>query len=129
MSGTKKIIYVVLIVISIGFAAYYFAQNSDQTATTGLEVVSTQDMSNLTAEITAELTKLNKIDLSRNRLDRDIFKNDIYLSLKDHTVKINDEPLGRINPFLPFITNFNQEVTPTKTPTPSPSPANRRTNN
>ncbi|HMO78916.1 MAG TPA: hypothetical protein PJ997_02435 [Candidatus Paceibacterota bacterium] len=118
MSGTKKIIYIVLIIIAIGFAFYYFSNNSDTSSTFGsLQVTTAQDMSNLTSEIKIKLRNIDQINLSRTRIDADIFQNPINSSLVDHSTTIIDEPTGRVNPFLPYITTFTTPTSPSATTT------------
>ncbi|HMP67282.1 MAG TPA: hypothetical protein PKA60_00850 [Candidatus Paceibacterota bacterium] len=106
--GTKKIIIVALILV-LGFFIYNFASSGSRNSnTTSLQITQRQNVDILSAEIKRALRSVDAIDLTENRLNRDIFGNPVYNSLVDHNTVTPEEPTGRINPFLPYITIFSQ---------------------
>lgn len=112
----KKIFYTstaVLGVITLGIAGFasflgsdIFAESSPLTQ----EVPTTVPVSNDGAVILSVLNEMNNI-----KLESEIFMNPMFLSLKDFTVNLIEEPKGRPNPFAPITGNPEGVMVPETT--------------
>jgi hypothetical protein len=97
----KKIILLILLAIVL-FVVYAVFIKKDPTNTsdgnliTGGGVLS-EDARALGNQISQALLRLEQI-----KLDRNIFTNNIYVTLVDRSEPIIDEPIGRPNPFAPI---------------------------
>lgn len=101
ISKSTIIIIVVCIVLAI---VYFYIQGGNSTSSNSLLEGTNADG---TAVGLAELSLLNQINSIR--LDTSIFTNSVYQSLKDYSVAIPPQNVGRPNPFAPIpgVTNMS----------------------
>ncbi|MDB5238925.1 MAG: hypothetical protein JWO00_260 [Candidatus Parcubacteria bacterium] len=87
---------VVVIVVALAAVGYFYTQGSSVPAgSTGLTATNGSGDVGL-----AEINLLNQIESIR--MDSSLFQNPTYLSLKDYTVEIPSQNVGRPNPFAPI---------------------------
>jgi hypothetical protein len=97
----KKIILVILLAIVL-FVVYAVFIKKDPTNTVDGNLITSggvlsEDARALGNQISQALLRLEQI-----KLDRNIFTNNIYVTLVDRSEPIIDEPIGRPNPFAPI---------------------------
>jgi hypothetical protein len=97
----KKIILIILIAIIL-FVVYAVFIKKDPTNTADGNLITrggvlSEDARALGNQISQALLRLEQI-----KLDRNIFTNNIYITLVDRSEPIIDEPIGRPNPFAPI---------------------------
>jgi hypothetical protein len=90
-------IFIILLVVGIAGAGYYFftgqggsALLSSESANASPETVAGRDFLNLL------------VSLRSLRLDDSVFSDTSFTSLKDFSVELKPQPRGRNNPFLPI---------------------------
>jgi len=100
MNKKNQIITVILVVI-VGFVAFnYLKGNSNDNS--GSSIVAEQKV----AEFAGAREILNLLNrMSKVKLDDSIFNNNSFKSLKDTTVVLVGQPVGRDNPFAPLGTD------------------------
>lgn len=86
-------IIVILIAVAIG-AYVYFTRGEGGEAVLEREVKTDEAVGK---DLLLSLMKLKAI-----KLDSDIFKDPVFLSLDDFTIELLAQPVGRSNPFLPL---------------------------
>lgn len=99
MTPKLKKIIITLIIILILFVVYAVFIKKDPTAESmigGTGSVSS-DAQVLGSQISQALVRIEQI-----KLDRGIFDNNIYKTLTDRSEIIEEEPIGRSNPFAPI---------------------------
>lgn len=100
MTPKLKKISITLLVLGVLFVLYAILKPSPDkiSLTDGISAIKgsgeSQEIGN---QITQALNQINLISL-----DTSIFTNEIYVSLKDRSQQISDEPIGRPNPFAPI---------------------------
>lgn len=94
---TKNTIILALILLAIGVAMYFYATRDKEPddlligVTAGMEITPVDD------DLLAALRDLKKL-----RLDQEIFKNPVFISLVDFGQILAEQPKGRANPFAPL---------------------------
>ncbi len=108
-SKTSQIIIVVILIV-LAFVGYrlYFVPTD-----TGSSTLAAEKNTQLSAQGNELYLSLKK--LSAVSLDSSIFANPIFLSLVDYTVTIQDQAVGRPNPFAPIGSDgsFNSSISST----------------
>ncbi len=93
----KNILLIVALVVIIGAA--YFTFFRDPAPEEGLVSVETNPaLSGVGGELIIELNRLKAL----GTVNKDIFSDPVFVSLKDFTQVVEPEPLGRGNPFAPI---------------------------
>jgi len=107
-SKTKQII-IAVVVIAIAFFGYqmFFAPKD-----TGTSTLSTTSAVKQTVVDGAQLYTMLK-RLTNVNLKGDIFSNQTFISLVDYGVTIQDQPVGRPNPFAPIGSDSGSQVSTT----------------
>lgn len=114
MSPKIKNIIIVIVIIVIAFFGYqmYFVSSTPAAIT----LVAEQAAANQFVDGQAILTLLN--NLNRVTLDESIFSNKIFISLTDFGKPIQEQAIGRQNPFLPIgVDNAGVIIVPKSTST------------
>ena len=93
----QNIIILVVTIIVLGFAFNYLL-NSKETATSSSLSLVTSSAEDINAKEILKL--LGKMTLVK--LDDGIFKSPVFLYLKDTSVTLVSQPVGRLNPFSPI---------------------------
>jgi len=97
MNKGIKAIVVILVIALISFGAWKYLTR-DKAAESGALLSTTKSADfQVGREIIAELNMLNSL-----KLDSQVFQDPVFLSLRDFTVGVFQEDLGRPNPFAPF---------------------------
>jgi hypothetical protein len=124
MTPKLKKIIIVLIILVILFVIYaVFVKSNPQIdpllkgSGTQSDSVSTEEAQALGSQISQALLRIEKI-----RLDKAIFSDQIYRTLIDRSRPIEDEPMGRKNPFAP-IGDISSDTTIRSTSTTRSIPA------
>jgi len=100
MNKKNQIIVIILVVI-VGFVIFtYFKNNSGDTS--GSSIVAEQKVAEF-AGAREILSLLNR--MSNVKLDDSLFNDNSFKSLKDTTVVLVSQPVGRNNPFAPLGTD------------------------
>jgi hypothetical protein len=109
---TKQIIIaiVIIIVAFLGFKFFFPSAGSPDSALTAQSASSAQFVDGQT--ILASLGQLNKVTL-----DESIFTNKIFASLISFSVPIQDQAIGRQNPFSPIGVDSSAVILPRGTST------------
>jgi len=89
----KKTIILVIILLVLIFIGYKFFWNTDSAASDETAVIDNEVVLKFVAML--EEIKALKLDVS-------FFASPIFTSLKDYTVEISPQPVGRKNPFAPI---------------------------
>lgn len=104
MTPKLKKIIILIIVLAILFVVYAVFIKADPVNTalidgraTGKKSVGQEDARALGTQISQALLRIEQISL-----DKTIFNDAVYISLKDRSQPITDEPIGRDNPFAPI---------------------------
>lgn len=87
----KIIVSLVIIFVLVGFFYYSFSGQLEKIKSEEISSVSTETIG---GDILVIFDRLNSISLNT-----DILRSETFLSLKDFSVAISDEPQGRPNPF------------------------------
>jgi hypothetical protein len=96
----KKIIIaiLVLIVLFVVYAIFIKADPKNPPLIAGTSTVQgSEEAKVLGSQISQALLRIEQI-----KLDKSIFESKIFQTLKDRSVPIEDEPMGRSNPFAPL---------------------------
>ena len=96
----KKIILIVLalIVLFVIYAVFIKkAPEGDVLVKSDTATQTSTDARLLGTKISQALLRIEQI-----KLDKSVFTSDIYKSLRDRSVAITEEPMGRSNPFAPL---------------------------
>jgi regulatory protein YycI of two-component signal transduction system YycFG len=99
---TKRIIIIVIILLVIVVAYLIYARQFSNTGDPLLSSDTQPELSEERASVIAEeinqqLRRIDSIDL-----DTAFLKGDLFRSLSDQSQTINEEPVGKNNPFSPF---------------------------
>ena len=130
---SKKIIIssLAIVILFVIYAVFIKSNPKVTLFVTGASISSQgqEDARILGAQIAQALVQIEKITLSKK-----IFGSEIYKSLKDRSQPINDEPMGRANPFAPIgdvsvksstrATTTNTTATSTKSQNATSTPGN-----
>lgn len=108
---TKLVVGLVVAVVA-GVGAYlYFGTGStapnDSLQTSGSGNPPDDAMTSETEEVDTDLILAQLTRLKNIKIDTDVFDSDAFLSLRDISVTISDQPVGRENPFIP--SDFTQQ--------------------
>lgn len=96
-SSKSTIISIVLIVV-VALIAYFYYESTIPVSNSGLQT--TTETSDAQAAGMRVLSLLNQI--RSLKIDTSIFKDPAYLTLRDYSVAIPQENVGRPNPFAPL---------------------------
>ncbi|PIP86983.1 hypothetical protein COW81_02625 [Candidatus Campbellbacteria bacterium CG22_combo_CG10-13_8_21_14_all_36_13] len=92
---TKTLLIILtLIITGFGVSNLIFAQEDGS-------LVSAKDSGQITGDTEQEIISL-LLELRALKLDGELFASDSFKSLKDFSVKLDKEPVGRTNPFAPI---------------------------
>lgn len=97
----KKIILVILI-LTILFIVYALFIKKDPTNTNLVSSGVSDIQSSAEAQVIGNQIAQALLRIEKIKLDKTIFNSDIYKSLQDRSQPINEEPIGRSNPFAPL---------------------------
>lgn len=93
----KVVVGVVVLIILVGL--FFGMQSSSVTPT---PILQTSQQSDAEKQMVTTLLTLRAVNLSGT-----IFSDPVFLSLKDFSTEIKDEPKGREDPFAPYFTVAN----------------------
>lgn len=120
----KKVIIIILLLIVL-FIVYAIFIKPDPTEKALIEgkASSTNTISQENAQVLAGQISQALLRIEQISLDRSIFTNEVYLTLKDRSQPIESEPIGRPNPFAPIgnISSIKSTVRSMSTSTTSTS--------
>lgn len=94
MQSLTKNIAIILGVVTIAFAGYYFYTQQGTGDTSDTANASVQQMLSSTEVFIARSQELDQVSL-----DMSFFEDERFRSLKSFTKPLKDEPVGRSNPF------------------------------
>jgi hypothetical protein len=96
--ASKKNIIIIIGIVLLALVVYFYYEGSRPTADTSFETVT----ANADAEAVGSrvLSLLNQI--RSLKIDTTVFKDPAYMSLRDYSVAIPQEDVGRENPFAPI---------------------------
>src|SRR3989344_6917497 len=94
----KNMLLVVALIIVLIAGYFTFFRKSDTTGTELVDVGTNLGVPAVGQELLIELNRLNAL----KSINKDIFTDPVFVSLKDFTQNITPEPLGRSNPFAPI---------------------------
>jgi hypothetical protein len=99
MADKKKIgqLILLVVVLAVAYFGYRAFTGGGNVASNINPAGGPESATQAGQEILAQLNNLKKINLSNH-----LFTGPAYLSLKDFTVTLNDQPKGRPNPFAPI---------------------------
>lgn len=100
----NKLLIVLLVIIVLAGGYFVFSGGSDDTSGNLLTATFADMDIPAEQEIVSLLLKLRSIELKG-----DLFERDDFDSLVDFGVELQDEPVGRDNPFAPIGTIFEEE--------------------
>ncbi len=123
----NKFLIIVIIVVSIGGA--YISSSNDLASGSLVKVAHASSLTSSTGFISSALSSLSSSDkisadiaflttltsLKRIKIDKSIFSNKSFISLRNNAVKIDPVSPGRVNPFSPIGVN-NRTVNTVSTP-------------
>ena len=92
----KNIIILIVTIIILGFAFNYLLNKKGDSGTSSLSVVVSPAEDANAKEILKLLGEMYLV-----KLDDSIFKSPVFLYLKDTSVTLKNQPVGRLNPFAP----------------------------
>lgn len=95
-SSKKTLFIIIAIVVIAGIAYFYYQGSTPSTSSTLTQAPSAADQ----AIGTRVLDLLNQIRTLR--IDTSIFKDPAYATLRDYSVAIPPQDVGRVNPFAPL---------------------------
>jgi hypothetical protein len=99
LSKTKKIVYgLILFVLAIALYFTYFSSPSSSSKVIVDSGTSGDGSSTLVGQDILDLVD----SLQRVSIDQSVFVNPLFQNLKDFTVTVQREPIGRSNPFAPL---------------------------
>ena len=89
---------ILIVVVALGLFFYFKGSPKDS----GSSLITSGSLESADAQAAADrvLSLLNQI--SSLRIDDSIFKSAAYLSLKDYTIAVPEQNVGRVNPFAPI---------------------------
>ncbi|MGB8815642.1 MAG: hypothetical protein WCC74_00145 [Minisyncoccia bacterium] len=93
----RKIIILIVVIIVLGFALNYLFSKKADTSTSALTVA----VSSVEDKDAKAILKLLD-DMSKATLIDNIFQLPVFLTLKDTSVTLVSQPIGRLNPFAPI---------------------------
>lgn len=94
MKNSKNLIFIGLLILVLVFAYFFlFGDNNDE----ALSIGSARESEVVGNELLAQLQQLEGI-----KLDATLFADPLFQSLTNETVMVQQEPIGRINPFAPL---------------------------
>ena len=101
MQGKQTLIIIILVIIIFGgYFLFFRSDSSSDTSGSLLEVISPTGASVVENDILEMLRQLQTIEL-----DGTIFASPAFTTLRDFSVELTDEPIGRSNPFVPVGTD------------------------
>lgn len=95
MKNKNNIIILVAVVLIVAFTIMYLGKSSSDDASLGTDIQSADS-----ADAKYVYSLLQK--MSFVRLDDSIFSSELFINLKDNTVTLNQQQVGRPNPFAPI---------------------------
>ena len=110
MSNKNNIIIVIVVIIAAFFAYNYLIKDQGSASDTSLTAEAKSTNFAAAKEILLLLNRMSNI-----KLDDSIFSDRAFQSLKDTTVTLKDQPIGRNNPFAPLSGADNSRATTTTT--------------
>lgn len=96
MMNKRNIILIIVAIIILGFAFNYLFRQSSNTSSS-LSVVASSAQNVDTKNILVLLQEMNLV-----KLDNTIFNGQVFKYLKDTSVTLVPQPVGRLNPFAPM---------------------------
>lgn len=102
MSSTIKYIAIALGLATLAYAGYYFFLSSDSGASVSF---STNDVMMQNMLTNSQLFIDRRLALEAVRLDTELFSDQRFLSLRSYTGQIQEQPIGRNDPFAPVRSN------------------------
>ncbi|MDE2041121.1 MAG: hypothetical protein KGI59_01905 [Patescibacteria group bacterium] len=91
--SSKKPYLIILAVVAIGAVAYFYYQGTAAPASATLDQSPANDVS---AQVIALLQQIQSL-----HIDTTLFSDPAYATLRDYSVPIQSENVGRVNPFAP----------------------------
>ncbi|MEI7463553.1 MAG: hypothetical protein WCK03_04145 [Candidatus Taylorbacteria bacterium] len=112
--SSKKTIIIIVVLIVASAIAYFYYESSNTVTNSGLETTAeTTDAQAAGARVLSLLNQIKSI-----KIDTTVFKDPSYLSLRDYSVEIPQDNVGRSNPFAPLPGTASATTTPGTTVTP-----------
>lgn len=100
--SSSKSIWIIVIIVVIAACAYFYFQGTAVPDTSGL--LQSADTADVSAQVLGLLNQIQSL-----QIDTGLFKDPGYLTLRDYSVPIPTQGVGRINPFAPIpgVTNHS----------------------
>jgi len=109
----KKSTIIVLIIVLLAAGAYFYFTGGTSTEDSALQVQRNPEVEVRAARVLTLLTQIRDLEINPA-----IFKSVEYQTLRDYTVIIPPQDVGRLNPFAPIPGLQGPAVTPSPTATP-----------
>ena len=93
-SSTKSIIILVAIIALAALIYFYVSGTPKDTSSVLVSDVQTTEVTDKAQKIIALLNQANSL-----KIDASLFTSPVYKSLVDHTVPVQDQAVGKSNPF------------------------------
>lgn len=102
-TSSLKSVVIVAVIVAVAFLAYYFYKSGNSTESSSLLSSSSgqPDASQIGSQVLSLLSQIQSL-----RIDDSLFSDPGYQTLRDYSVVIPAEDVGRDNPFAP-IPGFN----------------------
>lgn len=97
ISSKKNIIVAVLVVLVLVTGYFYFSGGTPSSDTGLLEVAQTSEATVVAARVLSLLNQIKSLNI-----DTSIFSDPAYQTLRDYSVVISPQNVGRANPFAPL---------------------------
>ncbi len=95
-ASSKKPYIIIAIVVVLAASAYFYFQGTSTSNVSGL-LQATGDTSDVSAQVTAILNQIKSL-----KIDTALFTDTGYVTLKDYSVPVPAQNVGRANPFAPI---------------------------
>lgn len=93
--SSKKTIWIIVIIVVIAAVAYFYFEGASVPSTSGL--LQTPESPDVTTQVIGLLAQIQAI-----RIDSALFTDPAYQTLRDYSVAIPPQNVGRTNPFAPI---------------------------
>jgi len=105
--SSKKTIIFIIVIIILALSAYFYYQGQIPISDSPLEASeASSDAQAVGSRILSLLKQIKSL-----KIDTDIFDDPSYSTLRDYSVAIPEENVGRVNPFAPLPGSFSQAST------------------
>ena len=96
--SSKKTVITIIIIVAISLIAYFYYQGMTPVSSVSLETTqATTDAQVAGSRVLGLLNQIRSL-----KIDTSVLQDQVYMSLKDYSVPIPQENVGRQNPFAPL---------------------------